>query len=304
MKVVFVVGPTASGKTQLALELAQAFKGEIINADSLQVYKGLDIGTAKPAVEQLQQIRHHLIDVVNPPNVLTAGDYRRLAFEVLRDCDKRHVPFVFIVGGSGFYIQALEKGMFELGKVSERIRAEVLGDFKKQGLKALYQELYAADEAFAEKIGPHDEYRILRAIELLREFKKTPTELRQAFKPELFPYQYLKIGLEVDRETLKKRIAARTQLLFANGLIEEVRDLLSRGLVQWAPMESVGYKETVKFLNSEISHDECIRLVVQNTQRLAKRQMTWFRRDPEIWWVHPDQGSNGPIELIRSNLCS
>lgn len=304
MKVIFVVGPTASGKTQLALELAQTFDGEIVNADSLQVYKGLDIGTAKPTVEQQRRIHHHLIDVVNPPSVLTAGDYRRLAFEALRDCEKRHVPFVFIVGGSGFYIQALEKGMFELGKVSERVRDHVLNDFKEQGLKALYQELHAVDEVFAEKIGPRDEYRILRAVELLREFKKTPTELRQSFKPEAFPYQYLKIGVEVDRETLKKRIAARTQLLFTNGLIDEVRNLLAQGLAQWPPMDSVGYKETVKFLNSEISQEECIRLVVQNTQRLAKRQMTWFRRDPEIKWINSDQGSNGPVELIRSNLCS
>lgn len=298
---ILIVGPTASGKSTLALELAKKFGAAILNCDSLQFYKRLDIGTAKPTMSEREQIPHFLFDFVPPGEVLTAGDYRRAALEVLeRELKTRPV---IGVGGSGFYIQALEKGMFDVPKPKPAVEQAVHERLKVQGLAALYQELERRDPDYAEGINPNDSYRIVRALVLMDDAGRSVTEVRAGFTQTPFPYPLLKMGLLPTREELLPRVQARTEAMLRMGFLDEVRGLLADGLEAWPPLQSVGYKECVQFLKGEIPEERLVPLIVEKTIQLSKKQKTWFKREKDVHWLPMEgplaQASALVLKVIR-----
>lgn len=284
-KIVFVLGPTASGKSALALELAQRTQSAVVNCDSLQVFKGLDIGTAKPSVDERSLRPHFLFDFVSLGQNFTAGDYRRSALEVIeRELPKQDLIFV---GGSGFYIQALDKGMNEVLPVApETIKA--LDEAEAQhGLLHLWHQLEQLDAESAKKIHPNDGYRIKRALSVIQTSGEKWSAQQAATKEEQHlssRFHVKKIGLKWEREALHKRVVERSENMLEMGLIEEVQELVRSGFGSWAPLQSVGYKETLSYLKGEITRSELAPAITQSTMQLAKKQMTWFKRDPEIQW--------------------
>jgi len=279
---VLIVGPTGSGKSSLALELAQRFKGAILNCDSLQTYKRLDIGTAKPTKQEQKQVPHFLFDVMEPGEVLTAGDYRRLALTQL----ERELPerIVFGVGGSGFYIQALEKGMFDVPKPRPEVERQVREDAARLGLAHMFTELTRLDPEYADRISPNDFYRILRAL-IIRDSGKTVSGVRQDFQVEEFPFPLLKMGISMVREELLPRVQARAASMLSNGLLDEVRGLIRDGYRDWPALQSVGYHECLAYLDGKIPESKLQPLIVEKTMQLAKKQRTWFKRDSQIHWL-------------------
>lgn len=302
MKVIFVVGPTGTGKSAFSLMAAKSLGGHILNADSLQFYQGLDIGTAKPTQEERNQVPHHLFDVVPTGTVVTAGDYRQMALKVLGDLAKQGTSHAFVVGGSGFYLQALEKGMYDFGKVSTDIHESVQAE-AKANLPVLFEELAGVDPDYAIKIGPQDAYRISRAVELIRMFGRSPSQLRAAFQPTEFPFPLIKFGLTVPRALLMSRLQSRTQMMLKQGLIQETRGALQAAGPDWPPLQSIGYREVQLHLAGKLSTEELESEIIKNTMRLAKRQMTWFRRDTEIAWYETQQGFDRPLQELQGRLC-
>jgi tRNA dimethylallyltransferase len=281
--VVLIVGPTASGKSDLGLKLAEEFGGAILNCDSLQTYQRLDIGTAKPTREEQSHVPHFLFDVLKPGELLTAGDFRRMALDVLeRELKARPV---FGVGGSGFYIQALEKGMFDVPKPDVKIEREVRAKVEQNGLTWAYEELNRLDPDYASELNPNDSYRIVRALVMMADSGQSVTKVRQSFQTTPFPYPLLKLGLAPTREDLLPRVQARVEAMLKAGFLDEVRALLAEGWEKWLPLQSVGYKECVAFLNGEIEEERLVPLIVEKTMQLAKKQRTWFKRDSGILWL-------------------
>ena len=312
-KLVFVTGPTAAGKTEFAIKAAREAERqlggpcEIINSDSVQVFKEVEIGTAKPTLEQQKQVPHHLINFVEAKENYTAGEYRRDALAVINDGKKRGVRAFLIVGGSGFYVQALEKGMFEIPAADARVRIQLQDELQKRGLNSLYEELAQKDPAYAAKIAAQDSYRILRGLEIFYGLGKTMSEVQNEFAQKenlndlARSHQILKFGVQVDRAVLRQRVRERTKNMLKAGWIQEVQALRARGLSDWAPLQSVGYRDIQNWLeasggtvtsgNSQELEDQ----IVISTMQLAKRQATWFRRDPAMNWVESESAdTNAP----------
>jgi tRNA dimethylallyltransferase len=304
MRVVFVVGATATGKSSIALEAAQRYQAEILNTDSVQIYKHVDIGTAKPSKDELELVPHHLFSLVEPKTKYSAGSYRKKALEYLADAKDRGVKVVFAVGGSGFYIQALQKGMFTLSPPPKELSERIRKDFKKLGSQTMYEKLVSIDSDYAQSISENDSYRILRAIEIFEHLGKKPSQVQKEFQPEPLPYPFVTLGIQRLRSKLFEIIAKRTDIMLQNGLIEETKALLDRGYGDWAPLASVGYKETVSFLKGELSREELSEKISISTRQLAKRQSTWFRRDPSIIWFDPDHNRHGVVEYLDEYLAS
>lgn len=284
-RIIFVQGTTASGKSDWALRLAQKFKGVIFNCDSIQVYKKLDIGSAKPSVQERALLPHYLFDYVSAPNEMTAGQYARDFEEALKQ-----VPVttpIFVVGGTGFYFMAIEKGMYPVQSVSEDLRLQVEKEIQEEGgAGRLWKELREKDPEYATKLHEADHYRLGRAIEMIRSGGKSVTEVQAEFKNRKseFPYPLLKIAPRWEREELADRIQKRTDKMLSSGLIEEVQGLLDEGLESWAPLQSVGYREVLEYLSGKISREDLSPRISQGTRQLAKKQRTWFQRDSEIQW--------------------
>ncbi len=290
VKVIFVVGPTASGKSDLALKWAQQARGAIVNCDSIQVFRSLDIGSAKPSKEDFAKVPHFLFDYVDESRDMTAGEFSRDFFVTLENI-KNQFPVVFVVGGTGFYFQAIEKGMYPIGAADPQIIRQVEQELKEDP-EALYQELQQKDPESAAKISANDHYRIARAVEMMRTHGKAVSLIKKEFESARapFPYPLLKLGLKIPKEQLLPRVEKRTDLMLRKGLVREVQSLLSRGLESWAPLQSVGYRECVDFLQGRVKDEQELReLIVQNTMRLAKKQRTWFQRDSEIFWITPPE---------------
>ncbi len=289
MKTVFLVGPTACGKSALALELAEKFGGVILNADSVQVYRELLIGAASPSPEDLQRVPHVLFQTVSAPDRITAGDYSRLALKELEKLAKQNVPVVFITGGTGFYLMALEKGMLPIEK-ADPVRQDALEvRLKLEGAEALHAELVKFDPLVGARISAADHYRLVRALEIIARTGRPLSEIEAEHhvQPSVFPYEKLKLGITIDRQILRERITQRTRQMLGQGLIEEVKGLLKQDLSHWEPLQSVGYKETLAYLARDAEVASLLALeekIIQNTMRLAKKQKTWFQRDPEIQW--------------------
>jgi len=280
---ILIAGPTASGKSALGLKLARHFGGGILNCDSLQTYQRLDIGTAKPTLAERAQVPHYLFDVVRPGEILTAGDYRRMALEVLSTELPRRP--VFGVGGSGFYIQALEKGMFDVPKPRPESELFVRELLEEKGPAHLYRELQRLDPEYAEVLNPNDSYRITRAMIIIKDSGRKVTDLRAEFSAKPFPFPLLKLGLAPEREFLMPRVQKRTAQMLADGFLQEVRRLLEDGYASWPPLQSVGYRECLQVLSGDLPAEKLSELIVEKTMQLSKKQRTWFKRDAGIHWL-------------------
>lgn len=294
--VIFVVGPTGVGKSHFALAAAKTVDGVILNCDSVQTYQELDIGTAKPSQTEQAQVPHFLFDAVKPGEVLTAGDYRRLALQVLQAQLPKHP--VFAVGGSGFYIQALEKGMFEIEKVEPAKEAEIRNRLESKSRQELYQELENVDPQTAENLNPNDSYRIQRALIIFYGLGRKLSELKKQFQPQTLPYPVIKIGFTMDRARLRDRIEQRARQMLRAGLIDEVKGLMAKGHQDWPLLQSVGYKQVLAYLKGELAEEDLLPEIVLKTVQLSKRQMTWFQRDKDIRWF--DLGDEPRAQHVRS----
>lgn len=283
-KITFVLGPTASGKSRWALREALKTSGAILNADSVQIYKSLSIGAAKPTTEDQALVPHYLYDLAEPGEDFTAGDYRRAALDVI-ERELPHRP-LYIVGGSGFYIQALEKGMYDVGPISPEIKKQVQQWVDSGGL---YEELVKLDPEAAKKIGPKDPYRLQRALEVVmsegRTMQKIAEDFRHDHRELKEQYDVEKIGIFCPRDVLRQRVTRRTEQMLKSGFIEEVQNLLGQGLADTKALRSVGYKECVAVLTGRLNRADLLSAIVTSTMQLAKRQMTWFKRDHEIHWI-------------------
>jgi tRNA dimethylallyltransferase len=288
-KLVVVLGPTAVGKSELALGLALSIDGEIVNADSQQVYRFMDIGTGKPSAEDRLRVSHHLIDVVDPDEEFNAAQFRRMALAIIEQIHGREKK-VIVCGGTGLYLKALTQGLFEGPGSDAAFRAALDRQIEVQGLAALYQRLVAIDGSVTSTIHPNDRQRIVRALEV---FETTGRPLsawqnEHAFRDE--PFELLKLGLLRERAELYDRINRRCEQMVQDGLLEEVRELVARGYsLDLKSLRSVGYRQMGAVLRGEKDLTGALEEMKQETRRLAKRQLTWFRRDREILWFHPEK---------------
>lgn len=283
---VFVVGSTASGKSHWALQAAQKNNGVIFNCDSVQLYQKVQIGAAKPSKEEMQLVPHYLFDLIAPPQEVTSGQYRRLFFETLEKVPEDKT--IYVVGGTGFYFLALEKGLFEIQEASPELKLQVQHELQeRQGGERLLEEVRKRDPEHAQKLHLNDHYRIGRAVEILRSNPdSTITGLFEQKKSQKgLDGKIQKVGIKWEASELEKRIRLRTQQMLRAGLVEETRALLQQGLGDWAPLRSVGYKETVQLLKGDLDHRQLEDQIIIATRQLAKKQRTWFQRDTEIQWV-------------------
>jgi|YelNatPaOPRAMG01_1025707.scaffolds.fasta_scaffold05261_9 tRNA dimethylallyltransferase len=279
-RIVVIVGPTAVGKTELAVEWARELKGEIISADSMQVYKYLDIGTAKPSIEVRSQVPHHLIDLVPPDATFSAAHFVYEADRVIRRLQGEGKP-ILVVGGTGLYIRALLFGLIPTPPADGQLR-QIL---KKQ--ENLYEMLVAVDPLAAQKIHPKDRVRIVRALEVLLLTGDSIVRQQRNHRFQNPRYDYLKIGINDERSHLYERINKRTEEMFNRGLVEEVKGLLNMGYTKdLPPLQSLGYRHVISFLEGKISLMEAIRLTARDTRHYAKRQITWFGAEKDISWFH------------------
>lgn len=282
---VAIVGPTASGKSALGIFLAEKLGGEIIACDSTQLYRGFDIGTAKPAAEERRGIPHHLLDVYSQGETSTAGDYRRLAIDVLEDLRRRGRLPIFTVG-TGLYLRALLEGLAEAPPRSEDLRERLRRSASDHPPGHLHQLLRRLDPSAAARIAQGDEQKLIRAAEVCLLARKPLSEIHHAGRAPLEGWCAIKVGLIPPREALYERITARVRAMLEGGWIEEVRGLLAGGLPENAkPFDFIGYRELRAHLCDEISLDDAVAAITQATRRYAKRQMTWFRREPGVHWL-------------------
>lgn len=288
-RLVFFVGTTASGKSSLALQLAPKWKAEIINGDSLQVYEGLDIGTAKPTVQERARVPHHLFDVTGAPNTLNAGDYRRLVLQLLESPTSENKIF-FIVGASGFYLRALFYGMHEMPPTPEAVKEATRREIESLGVGGAHKKLAQLDPTRATQIHPNDSYRIQRALEILAHTGRKPSEIETEFEGTPFPYFNLWLGVTWPREALRLRVQQRVQHMMRDGFLDEVKRFRDRGFQHWPPLQSIGYQEIQDALDGKISSstEALEELIVTHTMQLAKRQTTWFKREKQIQWFEGD----------------
>lgn len=285
-KCVFVVGPTASGKSAWALEQAEKYGGSIVNIDSVQLYKDLIIGSAAPTEEDKKRVPHYLYNYVEAPREMTAGEYLRDFYELIQ----KPIQFpLFIVGGTGFYIQALEKGMFDVEPVPEEVRKSIEAELLTSGAEHLHQELKQKDPAT--KIHVNDHYRLVRALEIIRHTGKTPSQLKEdsSKNKNEFPFEYIKVGFDFSKNEFEERVKIRTKKIIENGIIEETKRFSDLGMENWAPMQSVGYKETLEYLKFSKSDEWLFEAIKQSTMQLIKKQKTWFKRDDAILWSNQEQ---------------
>ena len=280
---IFIVGPTCSGKSKWALQMAEASSGSVLNADSIQFYEGLNIGSAKPEFQKTPHIPHFLFQAARPPEVLTAGDFRREALKILTK-EISEGRTVFVTGGSGFYVQALEKGMFPIKSVPKRILDELHEYKKTKGLKCLYEELCEKDPVAAKTISSQDDYRVTRALAIIKNEGRLLSEIRTENQMNKLPWLYRKIGLRISKEDLRKRIILRVRTMLKKGLLEETEGFVKKGLAHWRPLQSVGYRECLLCLKGEIKRENLEEIIVQRTLNLAKKQKTWFQKDKSIIW--------------------
>jgi tRNA dimethylallyltransferase len=296
MKVVVISGPTASGKTDLAVELALQYKGEVVNFDSLLLYKEINIGTAKPNIEDQKNVPHHMIDVRSISNPMNAADYAREAFPVVENLLQNN-KIVFLVGGSGFYLQALLKGMYDSPTTPHDVIKKSDELYANEGISPFLELLKLHDQKSFERYHENDHYRIRRAVEhwwttgeplsLARESKDVANESLEG--PTIYPWEVLHLFLDLPKDEHLRIIESRTDKMLKNGLIEEVNSLLERGFTgQEKPLQSIGYKETLDYIQGTFKTiEECRERIVISTRQLAKSQRTWFKRDKFRKTFHP-----------------
>ena len=284
-KVIVICGPTASGKTKLSIELAKKINGEIVSCDSMQIYKNMSIGTAKPTKEEMQEIKHYLIDCVSPEKRYSVADYKKDAISAIKEIiSKGKVPI--IVGGTGLYLESLLYNIeYNEIEVNLKYREELEKIEKKEGLESLYTKAETIDSEAMQKISHNDKKRIFRILEIYNSTGKTKTELEIESRKNEPEYNYLLFGITMDREKLYERINLRVDFMIKEGLIEEVKALKTKYKQLPTAMQGLGYKEVVEYLENKISKEEMIEKIKQETRRYAKRQLTWFRKYDNLIWL-------------------
>jgi len=292
--VVVVLGPTASGKTALALAIARRFHGEIVNCDSVAMYREFEIGTAKPSAAERAEVPHHLLDCVDPLADVSAGEYARQARQVLRKIvlretalseneQRRHLPIVS--GGTGLYLRALLEGLFPGPQRSEELRNKLRRLAEERGSEHLHRILRRLDSSAANRIHANDVPKLIRAIEVCLASRRPITELWQQGREPLHGFRILRLGLNPERKALYARINQRAAKMFDEGLVAETERLLAKYGDQARPLASLGYKQAVQFLRGELDRESALSAAQQAHRNYAKRQITWFRREPDVYWL-------------------
>ena len=292
--VVVVLGPTASGKTALALAIARRFHGEIVNCDSVAMYREFEIGTAKPSAAERAEVPHHLLDCVDPLADVSAGEYARQARQVLRKIvlretalseneQRRHLPIVS--GGTGLYLRALLEGLFRGPQRSEELRNKLRRLAEERGSEHLHRILRRLDSSAANRIHANDVPKLIRAIEVCLASRRPITELWQQGREPLHGFRILRLGLNPERKALYARINQRAAKMFDEGLVAETERLLAKYGDQARPLASLGYKQAVQFLRGELDRESALSAAQQAHRNYAKRQITWFRREPDVHWL-------------------
>lgn len=293
-----IIGPTCSGKTSLALNLAKKLNSEIISADSRQIYKYLDIGTAKPTLEELNSIKHHFIDILDPSAEFNASMFEIEALKIITELHSQNkIPI--IAGGSGLYVKALIDGIFDSIDSDEDYRIELFELKNKFGNEYLYEELKKIDPVSAEKMLPQNWKRIIRALEVYKISGEPIWKLQSSYQREV-NVNFIQYGLNWEREILYKNIEARVDKMIEDGLIDEVSNLINKYDKSLNSLNTVGYKEIIEFLENKISKERAVELIKRNTRRYAKRQLTWFRKDERIKWI--DISSLSEIDKVSSEI--
>lgn len=290
IKVISIVGPTASGKTKLAVKLAQRFNGEIVSADSMQIYKGMQIATAKPTADETEGIKHHLIDFVSPDETYSVAMFVKDASRCIADINSRG-KLSFIVGGTGLYVDSLLNNItFSDEQRDEKLSLELYKIYEEQGIDKLLEMLSEFDIDSADRLrAERNPKRIIRAIEFYKTTGITITEQNEKSKLVKSPYNPIKIGINYkDRAKLYERINKRVDLMLENGLLDEAKDVLSNKL-SFTSVKAIGYKELIPYFNGEKTLDDCVEKLKMETRRYAKRQITWFKRDLDIKWLYADE---------------
>ncbi|MEE8328982.1 MAG: tRNA (adenosine(37)-N6)-dimethylallyltransferase MiaA [Thermodesulfovibrionia bacterium] len=280
--VIVLLGPTGVGKTALSICLANALNTEIISADSMQIYRHMDIGTSKPSDRELKKAKHHLIDILSPDELFSAGMFRKMSTKIIKGLHNRgKIPI--IVGGTGLYIRTLTKGLFDGPEADWSLREKLMEEERCFGKGYLYKRLKKIDAVSADKINPNDTRRIIRALEVSLTGKKTITEFQHSSTvPQ--SYNFIKIGLLRERKELYRRIEQRVDAMMEKGLLQETDRLLKMNPYKTA-LQALGYKEMQLVLNGSLTPEEAVRLLKKRTKMYAKRQFTWFRKEPEVRWL-------------------
>jgi tRNA dimethylallyltransferase len=286
---VVVLGPTASGKTALALAIARRFGGEIVNCDSVAMYREFEIGTAKPSAAERAEVPHHLLDCVDPLADVSAGEYARQARQILREIVLRERRLPIVSGGTGLYLRALLEGLFPGPQRSEELRIQLRGRVQKNGTEHLHRILRRLDSSAANRIHANDVPKVIRAIEVClasrQSSRQNMTELWQQGREPLHGFRILRLGLNPEREVLYARINQRAANMFDQGLIAETERLLAKYGAQARPFASLGYKQALQFLRGELDRESVLSAAQQAHRNYAKRQITWFRREPDVHWL-------------------
>jgi tRNA dimethylallyltransferase len=304
---VAIVGPTAVGKTDLVLQIAAQLNAEIVNIDSMQIYRHMDVGTAKPSHQEQQKVRHHLIDIINPDEEYNVSRFIADAEHVCSDMFSRY-KLPILTGGTGLYLKGFQEGVFDLTSSGgpleaedvAKVRSRLQDELSEKGRAYLFEKLERYDHVSAARIHPNDTYRLLRALQIYEQTGipwSVHLARQQQAKIACRPRPILKVGLTCDRDILYERINKRTEIMFENGLLDEVQNLLDRGYQpSLKPMQAIGYRHAIKFLAGEWGKDETLLVMARDTRRYAKRQYTWFKKDPQIRWFSPSQG----FEIINA----
>ena len=295
-RLISIVGPTAVGKTALGIELAKELSTEIISADSRQFYQEMEIGTAKPTIEELESAPHHFINSHSINEFYSAGHFERDVLKKLDELFKSNSN-VLMVGGAGLYVKAVCEGFDEMPDVDENIRKELNQQFKMDGLASLLQELEERDPIFFDQVDRQNHQRVIRALEVIRSIGKSFATFRNKKPAAKRPFENVKIGLEMSREKLYQRIDDRMDQMIENGLFEEAEKLYTKRELN--ALQTVGYKEIFGFMENKYDREEAVRLLKRNSRRFAKRQMTWFKRDSEIIWFDANSSAHDILVSLQ-----
>ena len=301
-RVIVICGPTASGKTSLGVELAKTINGEVVSADSMQIYKDMTIGTAKPTQEEMQGIKHYLIDFVLPSQRYSVAEFKKDATTAIDEIIKKGKTPI-IVGGTGLYIDSLIYGIeYNEIKIDEKYRKELEEIAEKEGLEVLYDKAKKIDEVAIQKISKNDKKRIMRILEIYKATGKTKTQQEEESRKKEVKYDFKIFAINMDRTLLYERINRRVDLMIQNGLIEEVENIIKKYSEFPTAMQGLGYKEVVEYLNNNCSKEEMIENIKMQTRRYAKRQLTWFRKNKETTWIDGTNDMQNNINIILEGI--
>ncbi|MCR5146499.1 MAG: tRNA (adenosine(37)-N6)-dimethylallyltransferase MiaA [Clostridia bacterium] len=301
-KIIVICGPTASGKTALSIELAKKIDGEIVSADSMQIYEDMDIGTAKPTMDEMSGIKHYLIGNVSPTIRYSVANYKKDAISAIEEIlQKGKTPI--IVGGTGLYVDSLVNAIeYDDSEIDLEYRNKLDIIAEEKGLEVLYKKAVKIDPAAMEKISPNDKKRIFRVLEIYNATGKTKTEQEIESRKKENPYEFIIFAIDMDREKLYERINKRVDIMMENGLVDEVKSLINKYQEIPTAIQGLGYKEVVSYLNNELTYEEMVEKIKQETRRYAKRQLTWFRRNKQITWLNGLDDMQNNLKIILEGV--